>query len=100
MYICQICKTCVPAKTPATRVTVETRYRQYPKRLKAHPVKRKGKIEMVDDPGGEGYEIAREVLACPTCAARHQAQADGISHAAAATGGDTATLPAPGAPDP
>jgi len=74
----------VPAKTPATRVTVETRYRQYPKRPKAHPVKRKGKIEMVDDPGGEGYEIAREVLACPTCAACHQAQA------AEATDSDTA----------
>ncbi|MFP4436499.1 MAG: hypothetical protein ACLFVO_04565 [Chloroflexaceae bacterium] len=84
----------MPAKTPATRVTVETRYRQYPQRPKAHPVKRKGKIEMVDDPGGEGYEIAREVLACPACAARHQVQA------AAATGGDTATLPAPGTPNP
>jgi hypothetical protein len=90
MYICQICKTCVPAKTPATRVTVATRYRHYPQRPKAHPVKRKGKIELVDDPGGEGYEIAHEVLACPTCAARHQAQAAGADHAAVATGGDTA----------
>jgi hypothetical protein len=65
-----VCHTIVPAKTPATRVVIETRYKRYPVRPKAWRVKHEGKIKFMDDPGGEGYEIAREVLVCPACAAQ------------------------------
>ena len=77
MYRCQICNKVVPPRTKAYCIPVETRFRRYPFRPKANRVVRenpdedkKGKIVYIDDPGGEGYEIAREVLACPECAAQ------------------------------
>jgi len=66
----------VPAGTHAHRLVIATRPRLYPIRLRANRLVRltekgKRKVTFVSDPGGAGHEPAREVLACPTCAARH-----------------------------
>jgi hypothetical protein len=72
MYRCQICAKVMPPRTKAYRISVETRHRRYPKREKVNRVAKDHKVRLVDDPGGEGYEIVREVTACPDCAARHK----------------------------
>jgi len=75
MFRCHFCGCVVARRTPACRVLLETRPKSYPRRPAANrPVPRwvKGGLRKVrpDDPGGTGREIAREVLACATCAAR------------------------------
>jgi len=72
MYKCQICQRTVPAGTKAYRIPVEFRPRRYPPHAKANRVLRDHKIVYTDDPGGEGYEIVREVTACPDCAAHYR----------------------------
>lgn len=72
MFRCHFCAACTPAKTKAARVPVETRARTYPRRLEAHTYDHNGKLKHKDDPGGIGYEVVREVLACPACAARER----------------------------
>jgi hypothetical protein len=52
----------------ATKVVTERRPAEYPSRGKAQ----KGKFQ--DDPGGAGYEIAKEAVMCPTCAQEHLAK--------------------------
>ena len=74
MYKCQQCNQVVPAKTKANRITVETRYKQYPFRAKVMRQIEAGKVKMADDPGGTGYEIVRELVVCPDCAAKFQQQ--------------------------
>jgi hypothetical protein len=76
MFLCQLCGVVVPPRIPATRVVVNRRPKQYPFRFEANVFyrpdpKKEGKIKehKTDDPGGLGWEIAREVLACPRCAA-------------------------------
>ena len=69
MYTCQICKKTVPPKTRAFRIPIETRIRQYPAREKVFLVRRNHQEKLVDDPGGTGREIVREVTACPDCVA-------------------------------
>jgi hypothetical protein len=66
----------VPAGTHAHRLVVAIRPRKYPFRSCANRIVRvnengKKKEKFIDDPGGAGHEPAREVLACPICAARH-----------------------------
>jgi hypothetical protein len=71
MYRCEICKQVVPPRTKAYRIPVKTRLRHYPYRKEAIPIiDEKGKRKLIDDPGGVGYEIVEEVLACPACAGR------------------------------
>ena len=70
MFLCDVCGSVTAPGTPCNRVTVETRDVEYPKRKEVHwhpprPGKEKGK--WVDDPGGYGHEIVREVRACPNC---------------------------------
>jgi hypothetical protein len=65
----------VPAGTSAQRLVLETRSRQYPVRRAANRIIRitdsgKKKEVFIDDPGGAGQEIVREVVVCPSCAAR------------------------------
>ena len=71
MYKCEICQQTVPPRTKAFRIVVETRFKRYPYREEVIPAIVKGKFELLDDPGGMGREIVREVLTCPDCAARH-----------------------------
>ena len=51
------------------REVVETRVKLYPVREKANWVmnRRKNKYEWVDDAGGEGKEIVRELALCARC---------------------------------
>lgn len=72
MFRCHFCAISAPAQVKAARVLVEIRPRIYAPRSKAHPFTCDGKLKHNDDPGGAGYEIVREVLACPACAAREQ----------------------------
>jgi hypothetical protein len=74
MFVCQICGVVVAPRTPAARVVLQRRPRQYPFRRGANVFRRpepsgKMKEHTTDDPGGSGWEIAVEVMACPGCAA-------------------------------
>ena len=74
MFRCQLCGGVVPPRTRATRVVVCRRPKPYPFRSQANVIyrpDRDGKMRphTTDDPGGVGWEIVREVLACPTCTA-------------------------------
>jgi len=79
-YRCSICETVVSPKTKANLVTLSTRQKHYPRRFKAHPgfeIKKDGRkvvsrraSDRVDDPGGAGWEIASQALACPGCASK------------------------------
>jgi hypothetical protein len=74
MFNCQLCGVTVPPRTPAARVVARRRPKQYSFRLNANVLCRpdsngKMKEHKTHDPGGVGWEIAAEVLACPTCAA-------------------------------
>jgi hypothetical protein len=77
LYRCQLCQAAVPPRTPAHRLVVKRRTKQYPYRSRANVVIRKPepgkkpKREYRDDPGGEGEEIVRELTVCPACAAQH-----------------------------
>lgn len=72
MFKCQNCQTVVPAHTKARRIVAETRFKEYPRRKKAFWAynTQKGKREEIDDIGGLGWEIAREIVVCPDCAAK------------------------------
>lgn len=71
MYRCEVCDRVVPPNTPCNRIIIETRAVEYPTRPKVHwvPPKDGGKGKWVDDPGGHGTAIVRELRACPPCAA-------------------------------
>lgn len=89
MYRCQLCGGVAPAGTCAVKVVVAVRPKRYPVRRDANRVRRlnpntgRWKWETTDDPGGAGFEIAREVTACPGCAGEKQqsppATAGGLS---------------------
>ena len=75
MFVCQICGRIVPPRTPAARIVVARRPKQYSFRHNANIYYRpdsNGKVKehQSDDPGGVGWEIVREALACPDCAGR------------------------------
>jgi hypothetical protein len=63
-----------PGEKPVRRV-IETRKVKYPFRKDAHPVIKDGKRDYRDDPGGEGIEIAKEVLVCKECSIAEQTTA-------------------------
>jgi len=87
MFVCTFCRNVVPPKTTCKKVVTSWRVCHYPER-KADPRKgivihrpiayidEKGKrrYRYPSDPGGNGYEIAREVPACPKCFAYHEKQ--------------------------
>jgi hypothetical protein len=76
MYRCEVCDRVVPANTPCNLIVLETRVVEYPKREDAHwqPPDAGGKGKWIDDPGGRGTQIVRELRACPTCAAANAAK--------------------------
>jgi hypothetical protein len=53
-------------------VTVESRATEYPSRPKANRLRVGRKWKQFDDPGGAGFEIAKEAVACPVCADAHE----------------------------
>src|SRR5687767_10511261 len=75
MFRCQLCQCVVPPRTPCQHLVVKRRRREYPYRSRANTIVvqvpgKKPKTEYRDDPGGEGREIAAELIVCPDCAAK------------------------------
>ena len=64
MYVCEDCGQQVPARTPATRVVVQTVITRHPPRT--HRLR--GEARAREDRGGEGSQIVRELHVCPACA--------------------------------
>ncbi|HEX5085961.1 MAG TPA: hypothetical protein VFY40_28335, partial [Blastocatellia bacterium] len=72
MYKCQICGNNSQPRTPAYRITIETRQVHYPHRTKVnacYKLQRDGTTKFVrmDDTGGSGLESAREAMVCHGC---------------------------------
>jgi len=75
MYRCDVCNSVTEPGTKLHRIAVETRPVEYPLRsaIHWHPPKAGGKGKWIDDPGGHGTMIVREIDACPPCAQTHAA---------------------------
>jgi len=72
MFVCDVCGSVALPGTPSHRIVVETREVDHPPRPDAHrrPRPPGGKIKWLDDPGGRGSQIVRELRACEPCAAK------------------------------
>ena len=79
-YKCQICEEVVPRGARAINRVANTREKYYPHRAKANKgyQTRKGRVlrplrksrkraDRIDDPGGKGWEIAKEIRVCAGC---------------------------------
>ncbi|QDT13039.1 hypothetical protein [Planctomycetes bacterium K23_9] len=80
MFKCYFCEQITPPKTTRHSVVIELREKRYSTRRRE--TKRTGgggggrggfrsREEPVQDRGGKGQEISKEVPACPACAAKH-----------------------------
>ena len=76
MFRCYFCNQVTPPRTTRHSVIIEIRKKEYSARRRA-PQKRgfrpRDRDESVQDRGGQGREIIREVDACPQCAAAQKA---------------------------
>ncbi len=70
----------VGPRVPSVRLVVESRAAVYRFRKHVHKVRKISangrrqkakKKDWLDDPGGKGREIAKEIVACTACAAAH-----------------------------
>ncbi|MEM7137674.1 MAG: hypothetical protein AAF500_13915 [Myxococcota bacterium] len=68
MYRCELCNRVSRPGERATKVVTERRPTEYPSRSKAQRSRAGRRSKFHDDPGGAGYEIAREAMTCATCA--------------------------------
>ncbi len=68
MYRCELCNRVSRPGERATKVVMERRPTEYPSRGKAQKASTGRRAKAHDDPGGAGYEIAKEVMVCATCA--------------------------------
>ncbi len=71
MYRCELCNRVSRPGERATKVVVERRPTEYPSRGKAQRARSGRRSKLHDDPGGAGYEIAKEAMACAACAEQH-----------------------------
>lgn len=67
MYRCEICGIVTPPGAKALTVVVEKRERTYPTRVRANKARKGRRTVFTDCPGGKGWEIAKEALACKEC---------------------------------
>jgi hypothetical protein len=74
MYRCKLCNRVSRPGERATKVVLERRPAEYPSRGKAQKGLTERRSKFQDDPGGAGYEIAKECIACAPCAAAHMAK--------------------------
>ena len=74
MYRCQFCNRVSRPGERATKVVTERRPAEYPSRGKAQKGREASRSKAQEDPGGAGYEIAKERIACATCAQEHLAK--------------------------
>ena len=68
MYRCQLCNRVSRPGERASKVVLERRPTEYPSRGKAQKARAGRRSRYQDDPGGAGYEIAKEAIACAACA--------------------------------
>ena len=73
MYRCELCNRVSRPGERAAKVVTERRPTEYPSRSKAQRSRTGRRSKFHDDPGGAGYEIAREAMTCASCA---EAQAE------------------------
>lgn len=74
MFKCGVCEDVFGPGISSAKLTVERRERTYPLRWNVNPEPKgfrrvEGQLSCVDDPGGRGWEIVREVVVCRPCAA-------------------------------
>ena len=74
MYRCELCNRVSRPGERAVKVVTSRRPTEYPSRAKAQRMRIGRKTKHQDDPGGAGYEIAKEAVACSTCAEQHLAK--------------------------
>ena len=74
MYRCELCNRVSRPGETMMKVITERRPAEYPSRAKAQKARVGRKLKHHDDPGGAGYEIAKEAVACPTCATDHESK--------------------------
>lgn len=73
MFRCYFCNQVTPPKTTRHTVIIETREKQYSTRRREPKRGRGGfrdRDNAIQDRGGKGVEIMKEVAACPACAAK------------------------------
>lgn len=65
-FRCQVCQEPQPSRSAPNILVTETRERTYPPRLSAN----KARLDGVrpSDPGGQGWEIVKQVNICDKCA--------------------------------
>ena len=68
MYRCELCNRVSRPGERAMKVVLERRPTEYPSRSKAQRARSGRRSKYQDDPGGAGYEISKEAIACVTCA--------------------------------
>jgi hypothetical protein len=68
MYRCELCNRVSRPGERASKVVTERRPTEYPSRSKAQRASSGRRSKFQDDPGGAGYEIAKESIACSACA--------------------------------
>ena len=72
MYKCELCGTVSAPRTPAQKVILQTRRATYPHHQKVNAcwkwIGDRRRFVRTDDPGGVGWECAREALVCESCA--------------------------------
>ena len=77
MFRCYFCGEISPPKTTRHSVVIETRTKRYSERRRQT---RRGSFRDRDSPvqdrGGQGIEITKEVDACPTCASKEHVAVD------------------------
>jgi hypothetical protein len=74
MYRCQFCNRVSRPGERATKVVTERRPAEYPSRGRAQKGATGRTAKAPEDPGGAGYEIAKEAIACAVCAQEHLAK--------------------------
>jgi len=74
MYRCKLCNRVSRPGERATKVVLERRPAEYPSRGKAQKGSTERRSKFQDDPGGAGYEIAKECIACASCAEAYLAK--------------------------
>lgn len=75
MYRCEACERISEPGDRCNRLVVETEAIAYPRRAKIYwrPPKDGEKGKWVEDPGGTGTRIVREINACAECVAKQLA---------------------------
>ena len=71
MFRCELCDRVSRPGERQIKVVVERRPAEYPSRGKAQRARAGRRDKFRDDPGGAGYEIAKEKIGCASCVDAH-----------------------------